>query len=312
MFIVLINDVGFEGQKNNTGDLITSKKNLKTVNEIHLKYVDDLTLAESVNLSEKLVPVPDRARPDVFHARTGHALPEGESRVYKQLLKTQEYCTLNEMRINQKKTKFMVFNPCTSKDFMPNFKLGEKDLEVVDEMRLLGLIIQSDMKWQSNTDNMVAKANKKLWMLRRLKTLGADTADLVDVYVKQIRCVLELAVPAWQGAITQAEKLELERVQKCALYIILGDEYGSYNLALKKLHLENLEARRKNLCLKFSRKAETNVKHNKWFKLNTNDVNTRQEKFKYCDVQYSHKRFKDSPISYLTGLLNDHYSKNSK
>ena len=152
------------------------------------------------------------------------------------------------MRINQKKTKFMVFNPCTSKDFMSNFKLGEKDLEVVDEMRLLGLIIQSDMKWQSNTDNMVAKANKKLWMLRRLKTLGADTADLVDVYVKQIRCVLELAVPAWQGAITQAEELELERVQKCALYIIVGDEYGSYNLALKKLHLENLEARRKNLC----------------------------------------------------------------
>ena len=66
------------------------------------------------------------------------------------------------------------------------------------------------MKWQSNTDNMVAKTNKKLCMLRRLKTLG----DLVDVYVKQIRCVLELAVPAWQGAITQAEELELERVQK--------------------------------------------------------------------------------------------------
>ena len=61
-------------------------------------------------------------------------------------------------------------------------------------------------------------------MLRRLKTLGADTADLVDVYVKQIRCVLELAVPAWQGAITQAEKLNLEGVQKCALYIVLGDE----------------------------------------------------------------------------------------
>ena len=62
------------------------------MNEIHLKYVDDLTLAEAVNLSEKLVPVPDRARPDVFHARTRHALPEGESRVYRQLLKTKEYC----------------------------------------------------------------------------------------------------------------------------------------------------------------------------------------------------------------------------
>ena len=47
LFIVLINDVGFNGQMNNTGDLITSKRNLKAANMIHLKYVDDLTLAEA-------------------------------------------------------------------------------------------------------------------------------------------------------------------------------------------------------------------------------------------------------------------------
>ena len=28
LFIILINDIGFEGQENNTGDLITSKRNL--------------------------------------------------------------------------------------------------------------------------------------------------------------------------------------------------------------------------------------------------------------------------------------------
>ena len=55
LFIILINDVGFtEDQVNNTGELITSKRNMKTINEIHLKYVDDLTLAEAINLSEKL------------------------------------------------------------------------------------------------------------------------------------------------------------------------------------------------------------------------------------------------------------------
>ena len=35
LFIVLINDVGFNGQMNNTGDLITSKRNLKAANMIH-------------------------------------------------------------------------------------------------------------------------------------------------------------------------------------------------------------------------------------------------------------------------------------
>ena len=70
LFIVLINDVGFDGQTNNTGDIITSKKNMKAVNLIHLTYVDDLTLAETINLPSKLVAVPDsvRPQPDSFHA----------------------------------------------------------------------------------------------------------------------------------------------------------------------------------------------------------------------------------------------------
>ena len=111
LFIVLINDVGFEGQKNNTGDLITSKKNMKTMNEIHLKYVDDLTLAEAINLPASLVEVPDRPQPDNYHARTGHVLQVGKSRVLEQLKETQKYSKANDMIINQKKTKLMIFNP---------------------------------------------------------------------------------------------------------------------------------------------------------------------------------------------------------
>ena len=36
LFIVLINDVGFEDQVNNAGEVITSKRNMNTVNQIHL------------------------------------------------------------------------------------------------------------------------------------------------------------------------------------------------------------------------------------------------------------------------------------
>ena len=87
--------------------------------------------------------------------------------------------------------------------------------------------------------------------MRRLESHGAENVDLVDVYVRKVRSLLELAVPAWQGAITQSERLDLERVQKCALYIILGEEYESYRNALKQLNLEDLESRRKKLCLKY-------------------------------------------------------------
>ena len=35
LFIILINDLGFEGQKNDAGEILTSRRNMKQVNEIH-------------------------------------------------------------------------------------------------------------------------------------------------------------------------------------------------------------------------------------------------------------------------------------
>ena len=311
LFIILINDPGFEGQVNNAGDIITSKRNMKKVNEIHLKYVDDLTLAEAINLPNKLVSVPDSDRPlpDSFHARTGHVLPVENLGVYQQLLKTKEYSDNNDMKINFKKTKVMVFNPCTSIDFMPELSLDDHDLEVVEELRLLGIIVRSDMKWSSNMENMTKKANKKLWILRRLKYLGADEGDLVDVYTKQIRSLLELAAPAWHGAITQEERTDIERIQKSAAHIILGEDYFSYKVALKFLHLDTLQSRRDKLCLNFAKKAEKHPKFQKWFKESDYKQNTRQDKYKYCDVKAKHNRLDKSPLSFLTKKLNEYYNK---
>ena len=145
LFIVLINDVGFKEQENNAGELITSKRNMKNVNEIHLKYVDDLTLGEAIDLPKSLVSLPmnERPMPDLYHARTGHYLPIEKSNVYKQLLETKEYASANGMKINYKKTKVIVFNPCTSIDFMPDIRLEDNDIEVVDEIRLMGLILNT-------------------------------------------------------------------------------------------------------------------------------------------------------------------------
>ena len=38
--------------------------------------------------------------------------------------------------------------------------------------------------------------------------------------------------------------------------------------------------------------------------LTYNETKTRQKKLKFNDVHYRTDRYKDSPISYLTGLLN--------
>ena len=87
-----------------------------------------------------------RELPESFHARTGHHLPVENSRVYNQLVATEEYAEKNDMKLNQKKTKLMIFNSCRSMDFMPSFKLGTEELQVVEEMKLLGIHTSSDLK----------------------------------------------------------------------------------------------------------------------------------------------------------------------
>ena len=143
------------------------------------------------------VAVEDRPHPDTYHARTGHELKPENSRVFQQLQRTEEYAIANKMKINTKKTKLMLFNPGKIRDFMPKFTLGNKELDLVEETTLLGVVLRSDLSWASNTEYIVKRAYKKFWCLRRLRKFGANHEDLLDVYFKQIRSILEYAVAVW-------------------------------------------------------------------------------------------------------------------
>ena len=87
------------------------------------------------------VPIDLRQQPDNFHDRTGHCLKPENSKVYKMIQKTEDYAEEYKMKINYEKTKLMIFNPGTSRDFMPRFRFNGKELDIVEETKLLGIII---------------------------------------------------------------------------------------------------------------------------------------------------------------------------
>ena len=90
------------------------------------------------------------------------------------------------------------------------------------DLRLVGLILLDDLTWKANTDSLIKRAYAKLWIIRRLKQMGAETNILKLIYYRHVRSILEFGVPVWNGAISQKEVNMLERAQKIAIHIIYG------------------------------------------------------------------------------------------
>ena len=81
------------------------------------------------------------------------------------------------MKDNSKKTKIILFNSAKKRDFVPTLKLDNEDIEVVEELKLLGVLVTNDLKWTADTTFITKKAYNKLWILRRLKQSGANQQE---------------------------------------------------------------------------------------------------------------------------------------
>jgi hypothetical protein len=122
---------------------------------------------------------------------------------------------------------------------------------------------------------------------------------------KQVRSSMELAVAVGEPGLSVAEDKQIERVQKAALSIILGENYESYGNGLT-LNVETLSSRRKKLKWTFAKKAYKHPKYQTWFRNSTGNVpNTRAEK----TVQTRTNKYCDYPLPYLTSFLNKHFGK---
>jgi hypothetical protein len=134
------------------------------------KYVDDLTIGEN------------RAFDDI-------------TEVQQSLDSLHEWSVSNKLKLNPSKCQAMCvyFGKNNSPDI--ELRISDHSLAVVQKVKLLGVIIQEDLKWQGQVDNMYSKANGKMFMLRKLKEACLDTDEITHVYKGYMRPVLEYAAP---------------------------------------------------------------------------------------------------------------------
>ena len=283
------------------------KLSLSKPSEIKLKYFDDATAAVSLQLDSVLKSDPKmRQRPFTFSERFQKVLPSEQNILQQQLINMEDFSTKNRMIINKEKTKAMKFTRVTKVDFPLELNFEDGDLlEVLDEIKLLGVIVQDNLKWNRNTDYICKKARQRIWLIRNMRKSGLSQKELVDAYTKEVRSLLELAVPVWHSSLTAQESHQIERVQKSALSAILCNSDISYSTALKVTKLETLSSRREKMCLKFITK---NMKTTSpLLTVNKKAYNTKDSSKLVKEYQCRTSQYFKSALPYLARLVNGNY-----
>ena len=270
---------------------------------IQLKYIDDATKAATVNLRKSLIPdTQNRSFPLNFHERTQMAIKHEENVLQHELDRFAEETARNNLVLNEKKTVIMLFNFARELAFPPEFFVGGKMLEVKSEMKILGCMIQNNLKWDAHINYVIKKASKSIWRLRRMKQLGVDNATLATFWKSEGRVHLEANCPVWAGAITQRQSRALTRVQRKAVATITEKEYSRGRV---ELNLEVLPDRRLKLAQKFADKTVKKSRHKDTFERLPNPPNTRRGKNIWKEPISRTNRHKKSPVPFLTRLLNN-------
>ena len=207
----------------------------------------------------------------------------------------------------------MIFNFNRGRQFTTSVELKKEPLEIVNEVKLLGVVISDDLKWHKNTNYLTQKGNRKMRMLHIAAKFTKNREHLKHIYKTFIRSNLEFSSTVWHSSLSVADRQDLERVQKSAVKVILGKDYRNYEEALSELKLDSLNKRREHMALKFVKKSLENDNFSKLFPLKEVKHGMKFRKSeKYFVTPSNTKRRNESAVPYLQGLLNKDYFEKKK
>ena len=266
------------------------------------KYVDDCTIAHSINTDH----------PDYTPAQST-------------LDSLQEWTITNHTTINPLKCVTMQFTVARDNPPPPpTLSIGGQALETVPTFKLLGLTIDDKLKFEPHVTKVVKDTSYRLHMLRRLKSFGMPSEELLNIYKMFILPKLTYAAPAWGFSLGVELEKKLERVQKQALRICLGANFTTYKAALTTVKLPFLiydPDNRPPICqeprlpspnptaieiivTKFAHKLKDHPRHKHFLPPPFQSPHNTRNPNQIYPILAGTKRYKNSPIPVMVNILN--------
>ena len=96
----------------------------------------------------------------------------------------------------------MIYNFTKNHQFTIRMIEDHVNIEVVNEIKLLGTWITSDLSWNMNTKFLTKKAYGRMQLLHKAAKFTKSKRDLKSIFITFIRPVLEQSSSVWHSSLT--------------------------------------------------------------------------------------------------------------
>lgn len=124
------------------------------------------------------------------------------------------WCEEHYLQLNVKKTKEVVFDFRISNSVITPVAIKNEDVDIVENYKYLGCIIDRNLNWKEHVLNQSKKANKRLYYLYYLRKLNIDKTIITMFYNSVISSVLTYSLECWFTNISDKLKKQLNNTRK--------------------------------------------------------------------------------------------------
>ena len=156
----------------------------------------------------------------------------------------------NKLALNAKKCEFLMIGSRKriKQASVPSVYIGQKQIQRVRKCKYLGVMLDEHLDWTAQTESLIKKVNKDIYLLKRIKAFINQKVALV-FYKSVIQSKFDYCDIIW-GTMGLGLKNRIQKLQNRALRTVMGVNFEFPTEYLyRDLKMDKLETRRKKRTL---------------------------------------------------------------
>ena len=123
-----------------------------------------------------------------------------------------DWCTANFLSLNVSKTKELIFDFQRSQCPVQPVTIGTDTVEIVNEYKYLGTIIDNQLNWSSNIRQLYSKCQQRLYFLRKLNEFHIDHTIMHLFYTSVIQSIFAFCILVYYGNASSRDIHKVHRI----------------------------------------------------------------------------------------------------